>query len=132
MEIHPDDAKKRGIESGDMVTIESTRVPVQNDFNLGVKSDDMWFSGLMKRGHIKLASGQLSAVAIVTPQTKKGVVYTNFLTKNQPVNTITPRVPDPITLNYRFKVATGTVTKVGESPYKHTFAQMSLKRRDLV
>ena len=132
MEIHPDDAKKRGIESGDMVTIESNRVPVQTSFNLGVKSGEMWFSGLMKRGHIKLASGQFTAVAIVTPQTKKGVVYTNFLAKNQPANTLTPRVPDPITNNYRFKVATGKVHKIGESPYKHTFAQMSFKRRDLV
>lgn len=132
LEIHPEDAKERGIESGDLVSIESKRVPVQTDFNLGVKSDDMWFSGLMKRGHIKMSSGQFSAVAIVTPAVKKGVVFTDFLKLESPANTITPRVPDPLTLNYRYKVATGKVKRVGESPYKHTFSQMTFKRRDIV
>jgi arsenite oxidase large subunit len=41
-------------------------------------------------------------------------------------------VPDPITMNYRFKVATGAVKRVGESPFKHRFNQMSFKRRDIV
>ncbi len=132
LEIHPDDARARGIESGDLVVAESKRVPVQKDFNLGVKSDDMWFSGLMKRGHIKLVTGQFSAVAIVTPAIKKGVVFTNFLQMESPANTITPRVPDPLTMNYRFKIASGTIKKVGESPYKRSFAQMSFKRRDIV
>ncbi len=132
IEIHPDDAKKRGIESGDLVAIESKRVPVQTDFNLGVKSDDMWFSGLIKKGHIKLVTGSLSAVAIVTPAVKKGVAFTECLHTSQPVNNITPRVPDPITQNYRFKIATGTVRKIGESHFKHTFAQMTFKRRDIV
>ncbi|MFQ5757037.1 MAG: arsenate reductase (azurin) large subunit [Acidiferrobacterales bacterium] len=132
VEMNPEDAKKRGIESGDLVAIQSKRVPVQKDFNLGVKSGEMWFSGLMKRGHIKLVSGQYSAVAIVTPAIKKGVAFSEFLKTEQPANTIAPRVPDPITMNYRFKIATATVTKIGESPYKHSFAQMSLKRRNIV
>jgi arsenite oxidase large subunit len=132
LEIHPDDAKKRGIESGDLVAIESQRVPVQKDFNLGVKADDMWFSGLMKRGHIKISSGQFSAVALVTPAVKKGVVFTDFLKLESPANSITPRVPDPVSLNYRFKIASGTVKRIGESPYKRRFDQMSLKRRDIV
>ena len=112
--------------------IESHRVPVQKDFNLGVKSDDMWFSGLMKRGHIKLVSGQFSAVAIVTPAIKPGVVYTNFLRMDSPANTITPRVVDPLSMNYRFKVASAKVKRIGESPFKHRFSQMSFKRRDIV
>ncbi|MCP4701527.1 MAG: arsenate reductase (azurin) large subunit [Gammaproteobacteria bacterium] len=132
LEIHPDDAAKRGIESGDMVTVESHRVPVQKDFNLGVKSDDMWFSGLMKRDHIMMASGQFTAVAMVTPAIKKGVTFTYFLKKDSPANTITPRVPDPFTMNYRFKLGTGKVKKIGESPFKKTFAQMSFKPRDIV
>ena len=131
LEINPEDAVARGIESGDLVVIWSDRVPIQKDFNLGVKSDDMWFSGLMKRGHIELASGQFSAVAIVTPAVKKGSVFTEFLKMDMPANTITPRVPDPLTLNYRFKVATGRIRKVGESPFKHSYAQMSFKRRDI-
>jgi arsenite oxidase large subunit len=132
VEIHPDDAKSRGIESGDLVVIESQRVPIQKDFNLGVKGDDMWFSGLMKRGHIKLSSGQFEAVAIVTPAVKKGSVFTDFLKLESPANSITPRVPDPITMNYRFKVASGKVKKIGESPFKHKFNQMTFKRRDIV
>ncbi|HJP36963.1 MAG TPA: molybdopterin-dependent oxidoreductase [Gammaproteobacteria bacterium] len=131
LEIHPADAKKRGIESGDMVTIESQRVPVQTGNNLGVKKGEMWFSGLKKRGHIDIATGTFEAVAIVTPATKQGVTFTNFLVAESPANSISPRVPDPITMNYRFKIASGTVKKSGESPYKHTFAQMSFKRRDI-
>ena len=132
LEIHQDDAAKRGIESGDRVVIESKRVPVQKDFNLGIKDDDMWFSGLMKRHHIEIVTGSFEAVAIVTPVVKKGVVFTNYLDKGNPANSITPRVPDPLTLNYRFKLSSGTVTRIGESPYKHSFARMSFKRRNIV
>ncbi len=132
IELNPEDAKSRGIESGDLVAIESDRVPVQKNFNLGVKSGDMWFSGLMKDGNIELDSGQFSAVAIVTPAIKKGVAFAEFLKTSQPANTIVPRVPDPITQNYRFKLATGKVKRIGESPYKHSFSQMSFKRRDIM
>ncbi len=131
LEIHPDDASALAIETGDLVRVESQRVPVQKDFNMGVKSDDMWFSGLMKRGHITLSSGQFTAVAIITSGTKKGVVYTNHLDKTQPVNALAPRVPDPLTMNYRFKMTVGKVTRIGESPYKYDLSQMSLKRRDI-
>jgi len=132
LEILPDDAGKRGIESGDLVTVSSTRVPIQKDYNIGIKSDDMSFDGLKKRGHIKMVDGQFSAVAIVTPAIKKGVAYTNFLEKTQPFNAIVPRVADPMTNNYRFKMATGKVVKIGESPFKKNFAQMSFGRRDIV
>ena len=132
IEIHPDDAAERGIESGDLVAIESTRVPVQKNLNLGVKSGDMWFSGLMKAGHIDIVSGQFSAVAMVTPAIKKGVAFAEFLHSSQPGNAISPRVPDPITMNYRYKISSGKVRKIGESPYKHKFDQMSFKRRDIV
>lgn len=132
VEIHPDDAKARGIESGDWIAVSSDRIPVQTDFNLGVKSDDMWFSGLMKRGHIKVVSAEYKAVAMVTPAIKKGVLFSNFLDKREPANSLSPRVPDPITQNYRFKIASGKVRKIGESKYKHSFSQMSFKRRDIV
>ena len=132
IEIHPDDAAERGIESGDLVAIESDRVPVQKHLNLGVKGGDMWFSGLMKAGNIDIVTGQFSAVALVTPAIKKGVAFSEFLHASQPGNAISPRVPDPITMNYRFKIASGKVSKVGESPYKHRFDQMSFVRRDIV
>ena len=131
IEINPADAATRGIESGDLVSIESKRVPHQKDFNLGIKSGDMNFDTLLERGHIVLKSGQFSAVAIVTPATKKGVTFCNFLDKKQPFNAIAPRYPDPMTMNYNFKIATGRVKKIGESPYKKSFSHMSLARRDI-
>lgn len=131
LEIHPEDAKARGIESGDWVVVESDRVPVQTDMNLGVKDGELWFDGLMKRGHIKLAKGSFKAVAIVTPAIKKGVTFNNFMQMDSPSNSLVGRVPDPITQNYRFKMARGTVKKTGESEYKRSFAQMSLKRRNI-
>jgi arsenite oxidase large subunit len=76
--------------------------------------------------------GEFDAVAIVTPAVKQGVAFTEFLTMKQAGNNITPRVPDPVSQNYRFKIASGKIKKIGESPYKHSFAQMSLKRRDIV
>lgn len=132
LEINTIDAADRGIESGDIVRVTSERVPVQTDFNLGIKSDDMWFSGLMKRGHIEVTSGSFEAIAMVTDAIKQGVTNSNFLDKKQPSNAITPRVPDPLTMNYRFKVASGQIEKIGESPHKTNFAQMSFARRDIV
>ena len=132
IEIHPVDAQARGIESGDLVSIESHRVPVQKNFNLGVKSDDMWFSGLMKDGHIELVSGAYSAIAMVTSTIKQGVAFSEFLKPSAPANVVTPRVPDPITMNYRYKIASATVTRIGETVFKHSFSQMSFKRRDIV
>lgn len=39
---------------------------------------------------------------------------------------------DPLTMNYRYKIANGNVTRLGESPFKHKFSQVSFKRRDIV
>ena len=69
----------------------------------------MWFSGLMKAGNIDIVSGQFSAVAMVTPAIKKGVAFAEFLHSSQPGNAIAPRVPDPITMNYRYKISSGKV-----------------------
>ena len=68
---------------------------------------------------------------MVTPAIKQGVVYTNHLDKRQPFNSLAPRVPDPLTMNYRYKIATGRVKKIGVSPYKKDLSLMSFKRRDI-
>ncbi len=38
----------------------------------------------MKRGHIELSKAAVTAVAIVTPHVKKGVMYSNMLDPRQP------------------------------------------------
>lgn len=132
LEMHPDDAKARGIESGDMVLASSDRVPVWKDSNMGTAALDTKFGNLLKQGHIKLTKASVSAVAIVTPAVKKGVCFMYFLTPTQPANSLAARIPDPLTNQYRYKVGVGRVKKIGESPYKHDFRTMTFVRRDIV
>ena len=132
IELHPDDAKARGIENGDMVVAESDRVPVQTGGYLARDTKDTLFSGLMENGHIKLVSASISAVAMVTPAVRPGVAFMYFLDPSQPANSLVGRVPDPISDNYRFKLGVGKVRKIGESPYKTSFASMSFKPRTIV
>ncbi|MBI5683100.1 MAG: molybdopterin-dependent oxidoreductase [Deltaproteobacteria bacterium] len=132
IEIHPDDAKTRGIESGDMVTASSNRVAVWKDSNMGTNALDTKFSNLVKTGHIKMTSASVTAVAIVTPAVKKGVSFMYFLHPTQPANSLAPRVVDPLTNQYRYKLGVGKVKKIGESPYKNEFRAMTFARRDIV
>ncbi|HBO83499.1 MAG TPA: arsenate reductase (azurin) large subunit [Deltaproteobacteria bacterium] len=132
IEIHPDDAKARGIESGDMVLAYSERIPVWKDSNMGTNALDTKYSNLVKQGHIKMTKASVTAVAIVTPAVKKGVSYMYFLHPTQPANSLAPRVPDPLTNQYRYKLGVGKVKKIGESPYKNDFRAMTFARRDIV
>ncbi len=131
VEIHPADAKARGIESGDYVMMYSDRVPNQKDTILGVEGDDFQFANLMKNGHIELTSAAITAVAMVTPAIKKGVLYTDFLHTQSPGNALAGRVVDWISGNYNYKMGVGRVKKIGVSPYKDTFVSMSFARRDI-
>ncbi len=131
VELHPDDAKKRGIESGDLVMMYSDRVPVFKDTILGVHGKDFQFSELMKNGHIKLDKASISAVVIVTPTTKKGAMYGNFLDMKQPTNSLTIRVPDNISGNYNYKMGVGKIKKIGESEFKKDFRGMSFAPRNI-
>lgn len=210
-EIHPDDAKKHGIESGDMLHVWSDRVPtqvggfmettaairgvttiasasaaVQHDallsvgqttkplsrtyqaqassavqgdllFNsvqakekfdvppldrdpgaedgigLGWKDvEPLTFTNLQKAGHIKLISGSFEAVAIVTDAILPGVAFTYFLDTKNPGNSLAPRVLDPVSQRYRFKLGVGKVKKIGESQYKHDMTAMSFGPRNII
>ena len=131
IEIHPADAAKRGIESGDNVRVWSDRVPVQTGSGIMREGSDLQFSSLLKRGHIKHVKASVDAVAIVTDAMKQGVVFMNFLHKSSPANALVPRVPDPITNRYRFKLGVGHVEKTGESPYKENLQAMSFAPRNL-
>ncbi|MFQ5848025.1 MAG: arsenate reductase (azurin) large subunit [Candidatus Methylomirabilales bacterium] len=132
VEIHPDDARPRGIESGDAVSLTNDRIPVQTGGFYGVMADDASFTGLMKNGHIKMTRASISAVAIVTPAVKKGVVAALKFDMTNSVNDLIPRVTDPFNNHYRFMLAVAKVKKIGESPYKRSLNAMSFARRDIV
>ncbi|MGI9622417.1 MAG: molybdopterin-dependent oxidoreductase, partial [Acidimicrobiales bacterium] len=94
LEIHPDDAADRGIERGDLLSIENANVldPEGNDH-----------------------SGSFTAVAYVSDIVPPGVTYTYFLYPGSPANTVTSAdsSANPISLRYNFKLGRGTVTKIG-------------------
>ena len=131
VELHPDDAIKRGIESGDKVLLYSNRVPVQKETILGVKEDDFRFASLLERGLIDIQSGSLTCVAIVTTHIKRGVLFTNCLDKIQPSNVLQARVVDWISGNYNYKMGVAQIKKVGVSRYKHDFSAMSFAPRNI-
>ncbi|MBI5438356.1 MAG: molybdopterin-dependent oxidoreductase [Nitrosomonadales bacterium] len=132
IELHPDDAKARGIESGDMVVAYSDRIPVWKDQQMGTNANDTKFGALLKNGHVKMTSASVTAVAMVTPAVKKGVGFMYFLHPTQPANSLAARIVDPLTNQYRYKIGIGKVKRIGESPYKRDFHTMTFVRRDLV
>lgn len=129
LEIHPEDARARGIESGDLVSVESDRVYVQTGGYVGVEDDDLTFTKLMETGNIRIDSGSFTCVAIVTDAVRRGVAFNYFNWPESPGNAIVPRVPDPITNRYRFKLASARVRKIGESAYKRSLTTMSFAPR---
>ncbi len=129
--IHPDDAKSRGIESGDLVKVHNDTVYVQTGQPQGVKDPDLFFDNLMKDGHIQTTEGFFTSVAIVSDEMRPGVAMASFNFPGAPANAVVHAVPDPVTNNYRYKLGRGTLTKVGESPFKNNFTAMSLKPRPI-
>ena len=132
VEIHPEDAQKRGIESGDQVMMYSDRVVGVKDTILGVHANDFQFSELMKNGHVELSKGAVTAVAIVTPAVKKGVLYANMLDMRQPSNSLSARIVDNISGNYNYKMGVARIRKLGESQYKKEFRSFSFAPRNIV
>ncbi|MDH5752794.1 MAG: arsenate reductase (azurin) large subunit [Deltaproteobacteria bacterium] len=131
VEIHPDDAKKRGIESGDEVLVYNERVPVFKDTILGVEGSDFEFSSILKNKHVELQKGSAKAVAIVTPAIKKGVMFSNFLDKRNPSNALQGRVVDWISGNYNYKMGVAKIKKIGASKYKNDMRFMSFAPRNI-
>lgn len=132
IEIHPDDAKKRGIINGDRVMVFSERVPVSKHTFLGVKAEDYQFSSLMKNGHIELNKAAFTAIAMVTPAVKKGVLYSDCLEKRQPPNALQARVVDWISGNYNYKMGVGKVVRLGGSAYQKDQHSFSFAPRNIV
>ncbi len=131
VEIHPDDAAPRGIESGDLVRIENDDVLVQTGGFVGVAGGSQSYTGLEQAGLIRISRGGYEAVAIVTTAIRPGVLWSNALDTANPPNSVVHRVPDPITNRYRFKLGKGRIRKIGESEYKTDLRQMTFRPRDL-
>lgn len=132
VELHPNDASKRGIKSGDRVMVYSDRVPISKQPTLGVRAEDYKFSGLMKKGHITLAKGAFTAIAMVTSSVKEGVVYSDCLEKRQPPNALQPRVVDWISGNYNYKIGVGKIVRLGGSAYQKDQHSFSFAPRNII
>ncbi|MBI3977882.1 MAG: arsenate reductase (azurin) large subunit [Chloroflexi bacterium] len=130
VDIHPDDAARYGIESGDVVRLFSDDILIQTGGWVRVK--DHTFTDLQKAGLIRQGRGDVTAVAIISDDVAPGVLFTNFLHPSSPTNSLVHRVPDPITNVYRYKLGKAQIEKIGESPYKHTFDEMTFKPRTVM
>ena len=217
IEIHPKDAKKYGIESGDWVSVGSSKIPVERGGYSHTKLDDktngivklqvnseiaypdeldsfmadnsyedtistrkmgsdalelddpmlssadisndttiigdpimqnahsaiglswsmvkpMTFTGMLKNGYIEMYSAEFKAVAIVTKNIKRGLLFTYFnlpLAKGSP-NSLAGRVLDPISQRPRYKLAKGKIKRLSESKYKRDILKMSFKSRAII
>lgn len=130
VEIHPEDAKPLGIESGDYVRLWSDDILIQTGGFQHTKAGSHSFSQLVEQGHIRSGRGELQAVAIVTDAVKRDLLFAYFLYGKRMANSLIHRVPDPITNRYRFKLGKARMERLGESPFKSDLHQMSFKPRD--
>lgn len=129
LEIHPEDAARLDIESGDMVEVTNDRVLVQSQEFAGSSLEENRFSNLKKKGLIRTVSAKVELVAIVSDVVRQGVTFTYFNFPGSPANSLVSRVPDPISGNYRFKLGIGKIKKIGQSPYKKDLSKMSFAPR---
>ena len=110
LEVNPEDASRRGIESGDLLSIESDNVLDQ----LGNRT-----------------TGSFTAVAYVADTVPPGVTFTYFLFPGSPANSVTAGDSNlqPINLRYNFKLGKGRITKIGTTDL---VGKMSFVPRNLV
>ncbi len=132
VEVHPVDAARLGIESGDWVRVVNDDVLVQTGGFVAVEPDDQSFSRLLEKGLIRVGRGEFKGVALVTDAVRPGVLWTNSLHPGSPANSVVHRVPDPITNRYRFKLGKGKLERIGESQYKKDLRQMSFAPRTII
>ncbi|MFZ5818020.1 MAG: arsenate reductase (azurin) large subunit [Bacillota bacterium] len=132
VEIHPEDARARGIESGDMVELYSDDILVEDDGFILTEDNEWTFTERMKKGYIRTTSGRVTAIAMVTDAVRPGVMFTYFLWPGQPSNSLTHAVPDAITERYPWKLGKAKVRRLGESPFKHDTRFMSFVPRTII
>jgi anaerobic selenocysteine-containing dehydrogenase len=110
IEISPDDAQSKGIESGDMLSIDSDRVIN----HLGEE-----------------VTGSFTAVAYVTDEVPNGVTCAYFQFPGSPANAVVPAdtTLQPLNLRYQFKLGRGKITRIGPTELKD---RMSFAPRNIV
>lgn len=131
LEIHPHDARRLGIESGDQVLITNTRVPLQIPGSKELTLEDQRFAQLKKRGEIRHGFAQVRAVALVQPVPRPSVTFLYALHPDEMANNLVSNIVDPISGNYRYKLGFGIIEKIGVSPYKEDLSKMSFVSRNL-
>ena len=94
VEIHPEDAEKLGVKSGDLLALSSDRI-ARNGEGFDV--------------------GTLTAAAYVSDIVPPGVLWTNFAYPDQWMNNVAPRFMHPVNPVTPFKLARAKVTKLGET-----------------
>ncbi len=98
IEIHPDDADRLGLISGDLVAIESDRVRTADQ---------------------GMASGAVTSVAYVTDQVQPGTVFANFHYPGSPANAVitADAASTPINPRQPFKFGRGRITRLGSTDF---------------
>lgn len=135
-ETHVSSSEKNG--SG-IVPVIDDKDPIMDSLEsaIGLSWEDvkpMTFTEMQKNGYVKYDSASFEAVAIVTEDIKKGVTcsYFNLPSARGHTNSLAGRILDPISQRPRFKLARGSIKKVGESEFKHSFSAMTFKSRAIV
>ena len=118
------------ISTSSFVSRTTSPLSIQTGGFNRVEGEEITFAWLEKNGHIRVGTGEIEAVAVVTPAVRRGVLFSYFLSPPNPFNALAHRVADPIANNYRYKLAKAKVARVGESPYKKDRRFMSFQRRD--
>ena len=107
-------------------------MPVRKDSAGASDVKDHHFSSLLKNGHIELQKANVTAIAMVTPSIKKGVLFGYFLDKRQPANALQARVIDWVSGNYNYKMGSARIKKIGGSKYQKGFRTFSFAPRNIV
>lgn len=133
VEIHPDDAKPRGIETGDLVSIENDLVWVQVAGWWANDDDDMLPSSLIKKGYMRQTKGAVTAMALVYDAdavlVKPGVAFQYFIWPGAPSQAVSANISDPLSSSPRYKTGRARIRKIGVTQFKGT---ISMAPKDLV
>jgi arsenite oxidase large subunit len=117
VEMNPKDAKARGIENGDIVSLENDEVFVQVGGFYRARHKDFLFTNLEKDGYIKKTQGSASAMVYVTSVVPPGTTFMYFMWPGGGAsNALSSAVADPLTNAPRYKLGKAVIKKIGTLP----------------